>query len=177
MILKVLEAKTKRSGKRVLCRCDNCGKEFISKLSEQTRRNKKQHFCCWDCFVVGYVATEKAREIARKNFVKLNKSRNQKLENNPHWKGGITRTQKGYLQILVPGHPNGVKNYILLHRFVMENFIGRYLLPEEVVHHIDGDKNNNDIENLMLFKNGGEHSKHHARLRKMGMARFELIGV
>ena len=45
--------------------------------------------------------------------------------------------------------------YVLLHRVLMENHLGRLLNAEEVVHHIDGDKMNNVLNNLlmhMLFK-------------------------
>jgi hypothetical protein len=47
----------------------------------------------------------------------------------------------------------------------MEEHIGRYLKPGEVVHHIDGDKTNNDISNLMLLTNS-DHMKLHAILRR-----------
>jgi hypothetical protein len=43
----------------------------------------------------------------------------------------------------------------------MECKIGRYLTEEECVHHIDGNKANNDPENLMLFNNNSEHIKYH----------------
>jgi hypothetical protein len=39
----------------------------------------------------------------------------------------------------------------------MEEAIGRYLLPQEVVHHKDGNKQNNELSNLVLFANNGEH--------------------
>jgi hypothetical protein len=39
---------------------------------------------------------------------------------------------------------------VLEHRFVMANYLGRELLDTEVVHHIDGDITNNDVENLEL---------------------------
>jgi hypothetical protein len=48
----------------------------------------------------------------------------------------------------------------------MEAKLGRYLTPEEVVHHIDGDKENNDPDNLMLFANNGEHTRFHAEQRR-----------
>lgn len=43
------------------------------------------------------------------------------------------------------------------HRLLMENHIGRKLLPSENVHHIDGNTLNNDIENLQIIQHG-EHS-------------------
>lgn len=51
------------------------------------------------------------------------------------------------------------------HRYVMEQYLGRKLHPGEVVHHIDGDKRNNDINNLMLFPNHKEHYRHHLMLK------------
>jgi len=48
----------------------------------------------------------------------------------------------------------------------MECKIGRYLTEDEVVHHVDGNKSNNKISNLILFKNQSEHIKHHRELDK-----------
>jgi hypothetical protein len=42
-------------------------------------------------------------------------------------------------------------NYRHLHRVVIEKHIGRPLTRGEIVHHIDGNKNNNDISNLALL--------------------------
>lgn len=42
------------------------------------------------------------------------------------------------------------KGYIMQHRLIMEQSIGRYLEPYEEVHHIDYNKQNNNINNLML---------------------------
>src|SRR5580765_806847 len=59
---------------------------------------------------------------------------------------GSYLTSSGYKRIVVPG-----RGHILEHRYVMEQKIGRYLLPGENVHHIDGDKLNNSPENLELW--------------------------
>ena len=52
------------------------------------------------------------------------------------------------------------------HRVIMANHIGRELTKKEVVHHIDGNKANNEISNLMLFPNNGDHIRYHNKLKK-----------
>jgi flagellar basal body rod protein FlgC len=87
-------------------------------------------------------------------------------ENNSHWKGGKKKCHD-YVYVWNPTHPNAANNgYVFEHRLVMETHLGRTLLPEEVVHHINGIPNDNRIENLMLFKNHSEHISLHNRSRK-----------
>ncbi len=47
------------------------------------------------------------------------------------------------------------------HRLVMQKHLRRKLFPQEIVHHIDGDKSNNRIDNLILFPTKKAHSKYH----------------
>src|SRR5699024_2735046 len=60
--------------------------------------------------------------------------------------------QNGYMLAKAEYHPHANKRgYVPLHRLLMENELGRYLIPrEELVHHIDGDRLNNDLSNLKL---------------------------
>lgn len=80
-------------------------------------------------------------------------------EIHPRWNGGKT-VKDGYIQIHSPNHPSkNMRGYVHEHRLVMEKHIGRLLKREEVVHHIDDNRANNDITNLQLFKNNAEHLK------------------
>ncbi len=79
---------------------------------------------------------------------------------------GIRQRKDGYIEIYSPNHPlKSGRNSVLQHRLVMEKHIGRYLTSEEVVHHKNGIKNDNKIENLELMKNNSEHRKHEYRTR------------
>ena len=84
---------------------------------------------------------------------------------NPVWKGGRHQTVQGYILIWAdPNHPfhkemanqkgpDGTKNGTFLeHRIVMAEHLGRPLLSSEQVHHINGDRADNHIENLQLRK-------------------------
>lgn len=72
-------------------------------------------------------------------------------EKNPSWVGGRMVDLDGY--ILIRTSPRRVSE----HRSVMESHLGRSLLPEEVVDHIDGITIHNSVENLRVFASNGQH--------------------
>jgi hypothetical protein len=68
----------------------------------------------------------------------------------------------GYYAIYLPEHPYAFgKGYVYEHRHVVEQKLGRYLLRTEIVHHKDGNKLNNNIDNLELCASIAEHKAEH----------------
>lgn len=74
------------------------------------------------------------------------------------------KNKAGYILIHVPDYKNSYKNnhHMLEHRYVMEKHLGRDLLPHEDVHHINGVKDDNRIENLEVIDHV-EHAIKHKR--------------
>lgn len=80
---------------------------------------------------------------------------------NPAWVGGRRIDLSGYVLVDAPeDHPHARKiGSIYEHRLVVESKIGRYLLPTEVVDHLDGITVHNHPENLRLFASNTHHLK------------------
>ncbi len=149
--------------------CEKCGKPIKSYPSRIRR------FCSRSCAVSVRNLTfnpSHTRDISGPNnpnygkglVGKRNPMYGRRNELSPRWKGGRKVRRDGYTFVIAPDNhpapaytkPSGLR-YILEHRYVMEQNIGRYLRPEEVVHHIDGNPANNAIENLRLYANQAEH--------------------
>lgn len=86
-------------------------------------------------------------------------------KNHYNWKGGRV-IHNGYVRIRCPDHPKsiGKEGYVYEHILVMEKHLGRPLKKGEVVHHINFNKTNNKISNLMLFPSNSAHQKYHGEL-------------
>jgi transposase-like protein len=96
------------------------------------------------------------------------------------WKGGRTTNPAGYVSVLLEaGHPffrmtNG--GYVLEHRLAMAEYLGRPLLDHETVHHIDGDRTHNLVENLQLRI--GQHGSHICyRCADCGSSRLQPVPI
>lgn len=89
-------------------------------------------------------------------------------QNAPNWKGGVRIRNNGHIQIHSPTHQNKDSDgYMMEHRLVMEQKLGRLLSSDEIVHHLDHQQNNNSINNLHLFDNKSEHTKYHRMLTNL----------
>jgi DNA-directed RNA polymerase subunit RPC12/RpoP len=123
--------------------CENCGKQFTTYRSPSNMSKLKPRFCSLKCI-----------------------GESQKGNKNPAYNSGRYFDSSGYVVLFIPEHPFcGAKKTVLEHRFIMECKLGRYLKDEECVHHIDGNKANNNPNNLMLFNNNSEHMKYHNNLK------------
>lgn len=81
-----------------------------------------------------------------------------------NWKGGRTYHSNGYVLIWNADHPCADSHgYVGESRLAMEDYLGRHLGREEIVHHINGIKDDNRIDNLVLFPSQAEHMAFHRK--------------
>ncbi len=117
--------------------CEYCGKNFFVVPSRVP--DGRAHFCSKEC---RYSA---ARQVIG--------------ELNPAWRGGRCITD-GYISLY-----QGRRQHKVEHRLVMERHLGRQLGPNELVHHINGVKTDNRIENLEIISRA-EHMRLHLHRRQ-----------
>ncbi len=80
-------------------------------------------------------------------------------------------TVAGYIEVRDPN--NRKYGFILEHRLVMEQSIGRLLESKEEVHHLNHKRDDNRIENLMLCADSKEHLAQHAKERLLAYGGVE----
>lgn len=67
-------------------------------------------------------------------------------------RGSGSKTSKGYILMYRPEHPHAdMAGRVPHHRLVMEEYLGRYLRENENVHHKNGVRDDNRLENLELW--------------------------
>jgi len=140
-----------RYNKLIKCIC-GCGSEFF----QFDNKGRERKYKAGHNSITG-------RKHSPESLEKMRKA-SKKGEKNYFWNGGKYRMKSGYICIWIPEHPFANNDgYVLEHRLVMEKHIGRYLTKEEVIHHINGKKDDNRIDNLELCANQKEHLKRHIK--------------
>lgn len=131
--------------------CQRCGEDFPVIASARKPVLQRGIFCGRTC-----------SGLSREN-IGIGRSRERALA----WRGG-RHERRGYVYIYAPDHHSlqgghTTCKYVREHRLVMEQVLGRNLMPNEEVHHKNGIKDDNRPENLELWI----HS-HPAGIRKDG---------
>jgi len=150
-------------------KCLYCKKNFFS-------RREVAKFCCRQCSDKGRVPKLDVKCLVCKKLFKEIPYRVEKRgrkfcssmcfqrhevgRNNPAWKGGKIIGFHGYIFTYI-----GNGKYTSEHRLVMEKYLGRNLTPVEVIHHVNGNKKDNRIENLVIITRS-KHNKIHIQERK-----------
>lgn len=138
-------------GQLSIWECDICKKHFKITNSRAVGaiRKKGKKFCSKECFKQYQIKIGSKRVI---NWIKNNQ--------HPMFKGGVGMTTDGYIWLLVKDGKRQ-HNQVKLHRYLMEIKLGRELKSTEIIHHINGNKLDNRIENLELLSSISEHNKLH----------------
>lgn len=137
-MVKAQVVKTKKAGQagtKALIRCNVCG--TTKWIAGSIVRNGYGKFCSKKC-QGAYLRT-------------------QRMEQSPKWRGGRVK-QLGYWMI-----KQSDGTYKREHIILMEQQIGRKILSNECVHHKNGDRLDNRLDNLQLLTKG-DHNKVHAKL-------------
>lgn len=153
----VVRAKSRE--RKVACWCKNCGKEFQAPRSQAPLRVYCSELC-------KNTSADYSAEIGAK----------LRAEKNPAWRGGESLRHDGYVYARCADHPFAASNgYVLKHRLVMEDWLREvvpgskflvsiagkgYLLPGMEVHHMDGDRTNNERSNLLACTSQTHRSIH-----------------
>jgi len=145
--------------------CQQCGKTFRCKPRDVGK------FCSHACHSKSQVKS-KINNVCPTcgTFFKSQRSANRKYcsypcsikigSENPNWRGGKKKSHRGYVRIYIAPYKR-----VYEHTIIAENYLGRKLNPNEHVHHINGIKHDNRVENLQVLTIA-EHTKLHMTIGK-----------
>lgn len=145
-----------RDGDKALRVCDKCGHEQWVNYWNLVRSDI--HIC---------------RSCSCKNTAKTRKGNpwNRGLKLAPRCVGNTYINNNGYVEVWVGKYTtDGAGGYQKEHRLLLELQLGRRLNKGEIVHHVDGDKTNNSLSNLLLCSGDFDHRKVHGQLERVAMS-------
>lgn len=124
--------------------CENCGSLYNRTRSPSGRLENlseflKRKYCSQECYAMANCG-----------------------ENHSRYNPNPALTSFGYLRLT---DPNGSKYRGHAHRFVMQKIIGRKLSSKEHVHHKDGNRLNNSLDNLEIM-DASQHARLHGAVRR-----------
>jgi hypothetical protein len=123
--------------------CSECGREF---------RPSSRHAACPACRSRDACSCGKPKQKKSPRCWTCWIEAGQQGPSNPSWKGGRTTHHAGYVMVKTPGHPRArSRDYVFEHILVMEAHLQRYLVAGENVHHKNGVRDDNRLENLELW--------------------------
>ena len=137
--------------------CMTCGVVFYPRLVQIV--NGHGNYCSVKCFHDGYERKERSKESRKKS--------SEAIKSSEKFQATIKRglEKPNALEISIRGGYRWIFNSegkkVAEHKYLIELIIGRKLTKNEVVHHKDRNKLNNDIDNLQLMTRS-EHTKEHA---------------
>jgi hypothetical protein len=141
--------------------CLKCGKEFNARVGEVHKGFGKfcSRQCCWkfirkyDEFKTCPVCNQMFKPRLHTQVWCSKKCHGVVMR-------GLTRKidKDGYILVVDPNNP---LRYIREHRLVMQQYLGRILTVVEVIHHINGIRDDNRIENLVVTVSPLHASLHH----------------
>ena len=130
-------------------KCKQCGSLFSRYPSYF--KNRAGVFCSYKCMLdfnsIDWKINNPAKDLSGKNNPMYGKKPWNYSENG-------SQRKDGYFRITLNG------KRLLKHRILAEKKLGRKLKKLEIVHHIDGNNTNNNLENLLVISQS-EHCKLH----------------
>jgi hypothetical protein len=154
--------------------CQLCGKNFVKDKRISYKNWNKQKYCSLQCSAQATIPNKKGKtwyKIHPRGMLgKIPWNKGKKLhypvwnkgskllpkisgENSHKWKGGRFKRIDGYICVYAPHHPRvrkQVRKYIFEHILVAEKKLNRYLTNKEIVHHINGIRDDNRPENIVI---------------------------
>lgn len=130
--------------------------------------NSKYVLLCWKlCCLRKRISKNSSNAKTHKNSVCSRECHNKKLTKPDGNKIFKRATPDSHIMVKASEHPNANQvGYVAEHRLLIEKQLGRLLDKNERVHHINCIKNDNSLDNLVVFNNHSEHFLAHGSLNK-----------
>jgi hypothetical protein len=179
-VLRSMQAKEKQAGRK--CSVERCSRSSYAKgfcqnhyssyytgarSADGVLRSGKVTNKGECCLVTGCYAAARCRGMCQYHYDQLRAGilNEDGSPGRPKRARSEVRRAKGYVYRMVKDHPYASKTgYVSEHRLVMEEHLGRYLALGEIVHHVNGVKDDNRISNLRLMTKASEHNPFYERI-------------